>query len=226
MIPTTGVWVYKEAGTDELKYSIRSAVQNLGLTKVILIGDKPNWYKESELAVHIPLRFRRPYTWTNAYVPWTYLKELLKANLLTGDFLYFNDDFFVLKKLTAWTDYERDPLDYDLYVRQHNRMYHQREVRSLKLLGLDEYGKHYNLHIPIKLNTNFLAEDIKFWHSSPIKDIGFRTFYGNKHLGDCPKIRDVKYRPSESFLSTGEVWWRANGGPYKELFKTKTFAEI
>lgn len=225
-VPTTAVWVYKESNTDELKYSIRSAVKNLGITKVIVIGDKPSWFQESEQAVFIPFAPKRNMGWVRSFVPWMYLEELLKKNIVSGDFLFFNDDFFILKKITNWVDYERDPEDYNLFVREGNRMYHLRDMRAIKILRISEENeKHYNLHLPVKLNTKLLKEDIRFWHSSPVKDFGFRTFYGNRHFQNCPKTRDVKYRPNEYFLSTGEAWWRLNGDGYKARFPDKTFAE-
>lgn len=224
-VPETAVWVYKESNTDELKYSMRSAVKNLGIKRIILVGDKPSWFEESEQAIYIPFTPKRNPNWTRAYVPWTYLEEILKHNVVQGEFLFFNDDFFVLKPITDWVDYARDQEDYNLHVKTGNRVYHMRDFRALRLLRMEDNGVHYNMHIPIKLNTEYLREDIKFWHNSAIKDFAFRTFYGNRHFKDCPRMVDVKYRPNELFLSTHEEWWRANGQEYKDRFPDKTYAE-
>lgn len=222
--PTVGVWYYRLTDTDELKYSIRSAVKNLGIKKVILIGDKPKWFVESEQAIYIPSVPVRNSNYSVACAAWQHLEKFVFSGVYSGEFLLFNDDFFVLKPIKDWKDYHRDPSNYVERVQTSNRIYHQRELRALYSLNKTD-GVHYNLHIPMKMDTEKLKETIIFWQGLLNKDIALKTTYGNMHLKDTEPMVDVKYHPNELFFSTGDRWWRLNGDSIREMFKEQTFVE-
>lgn len=225
-IPKTAVWYYKNSGTTELRISIRSAIKNLGIEKVYLVGEKPFWFKETENSIFIPSQKPKDSQFTLAWVPWYQMLALLNGGFQEKEFLLFNDDFIILKPLDKWTDYHRDPENYNELVAKSNRTYHMREVRALSKLGLDVWeSPHYNLHIPIRIETENLREVVEDWEKSPIKDYEFRTTYGNKFLKKTPSMIDVKYRPNEYFLSTGEEWWQKYGRPYRKMFIDKVFCE-
>lgn len=222
--PKIGVWSYKKVPTDELKYSMRSAIKNLGLEKVIIIGDKPDWFEESEKAVYIKFAPSRDSNWTRAFVPWQYLGKLISENIVHEDFLYFNDDFFVLQPITDWVNYERDLSDYNEKVRTRNRVYHLRDMRAIHLLKQED-EHHYNLHIPISLNPTNVAEAVAFWKGSTVKDMSFRTYYGNKYLKNTPTMFDVKHQANNIFFSSSDVNWAYYGQRYRDMFPDKSYAE-
>lgn len=222
-IPEVGVWYYKLNNTDELKYSIRSAVNNLGLKKIILVGDKPRWFKETENSIYVKSAPRRNPSYTLAYVPWQHMETFVNSGVYKGEFLLFNDDFYVLKPLKTWVDYYRDPLDYDVKCGSRNRIYHRRELRALQTLGKPLNSNHYNLHMPMRMNTEDLRKAVQFWNSSLNKDFEFRTTYGNMFPRPEEAHRDVKYDNDGTFLSGGDKLW------YEEtvanLFPNKVFCE-
>ena len=222
--PTVGVWYYKESCTDELKYSIRSAVKNLGITTVILIGDKPKWFQESEHAIFVPNTLTRNPSFTRAWVPWQQMEAFINSGVYSGEFLLFNDDFFILKPIKDWKDYHRDQQNYEEKVKKSNRIYHQRELRALYALHKDN-GVHYNMHIPMKMDTEKVRETLAFWYGLLNKDIEFRTTYGNMHLDQTESMVDVKYSPNEYFFSGGDRWWRTNGDWIRDMFKEQTYVE-
>lgn len=222
--PKIGVWSYRRSDTDELKYSVRSAIKNLGLEKIVIIGDKPSWFQESEKAIYLPFEPPRNEGWTRAFVPWQYLSRLIKADIVHEEFLYFNDDFFVLQPIKDWVNYERDLDDYNSKVKQHNHVYHLRDMRAIRLLKQqDEH--HYNLHIPISLSPDNLKDILSFWYKSGVKDIGFRTYYGNKFFTNLPTMSDVKHRASDLFFSSSDKFWEYYGQQYRDMFPDKSYAE-
>lgn len=225
-IPKVGVWYYKDSGTTELRFSMRSAVTNLGTEKIYLVGDKPFWFKETENSIYIPSKRSKDKITTVAWVPWEHLNNLINGGFDEKEFLLFNDDFIILRKLEEWVDYCRDPEDYNERVAQNNRVYHMREVRALSQLQLDVWDSpHFNMHIPIKIETEKLIEALEFWKKSWNKDFEFRTTYGNMFIKNAPSMVDVKYRPNGIFLSTGEEWWKKYSKPYRQMFPDKVFCE-
>ncbi len=222
-IPDVGVWYYKANQTDELKYSIRSAVKNLGLKKVILVGDKPKWFNETANSIYVKSVPKRSPSYTLAYVPWKHLETFLQSNVYEGEFLLFNDDFYVLKPIKEWVDYYRDPEDYEKKCGSRNRIYHSRELRSFQALGKPFNSKHYNLHMPMRVNTEDVATAVQFWNSLVYKDIPFKTTYGNMFIKSDKPHRDVKYDSDGTWLSGGDKLWYAD--TVKALFPDKSFCE-
>lgn len=224
-IPKVAVWYYRINDTDELKYSIRSAVKNLGIEKVFLVGDCPKWFKESENSVFIKSEPRRDLGYSIAYVPWQHMESFVNSGLYSGEFLLFNDDFFVLKPIDEWIDYYRDIDDYDKKCGIHNRVYHRRELRAFNLLKIPfNSGRHYNLHMPMRMNTKNVKIALDFWKKQLNKDFEFRTTYGNMFKREDYPHRDVKYDSDGEFLSGSDKLWYED--EIRKLFPEKSFCEV
>lgn len=230
-IPKVGVWYYRNIvrrGTqsyregDELRYSIRSAVKNLGLEKVILVGDKPSWFKESEQAIWVNSPYILDPVSPIASIPWNHLKRLYQSKKYRGEFLLFNDDFFVLQPLDFWSDTYRDPVEYRFKVEK-NREYHMREQRALLTLGSSN-GKHFNLHIPMRVHTDNLPNIFSVRERSLRQDLPFRTLYGNLFLPNAVPYRDVKGESDGVFYSSSEQTWKDQEW-LRELFPEPSFCE-
>ena len=95
------VYYYKEDAShgEDLRYSIRSVVKNFPYSKIILLGSKPSWFHESKEFIYIPSEFKKESSWTLGWVPFQHMLTLLKYADFE-DFILFNDDFFVTKKIT------------------------------------------------------------------------------------------------------------------------------
>lgn len=101
----TIVWVYWAAGAegDELRYSIRSAVENVSnIHNIVICGDKPSWYKGD----HIPSpkftkRQARKKYGTERWAKWVdsiiKLQRIIDSPLVTDNFLWMYDDTFIVK---------------------------------------------------------------------------------------------------------------------------------
>lgn len=182
------VYYYKEDESkgEDLRYSIRSVIKNFPYSKIIIVGDKPSWFKESEEFIHIPSTNKRSSSWTLGWVPFQHMITLTKYADF-DEFILFNDDFFVTKKIKKFYDMCRLESDYNLRART-NRIYHRRTLSSLKFT---ESKKYFNLHAPMRLKVSRLKIFLKWWNKSRVKDLDFRTLYGNMYIEDYPKLKAV-----------------------------------
>lgn len=226
-VPKCGVWYYKEVGSPEIRYSIRSAVTNLGLEKVIIVGDKPKWFAETENSFFLSSKLEREASFTDAWIPWQHMAHFSDSNIYHGEFLLFNDDFYVLKPINEWIDYYRNRADYDAKCGLHNKVYHRRELRAFATLGIPEsLGKHYNLHMPMRMNTHDLREAVRQWRYSFVsKDVEFRTTYGNLFPRPDEPHNDVKYANDGTWYSSGERYFPQHDLWLKAMFPDKVFCE-
>lgn len=220
---------------EQIKYSIRTACKNLNPSKVIIIGDKPTWFIESERAIHIdsqnPLR---PRTWTIGWVPFLHFCNAMKSleDLGIDDFLLMNDDFFILKPIKNWIDLERSEKSYrEKTVRC--KPYH---IKTLKVFKIVTSRRFFNLHAPMRMRVPYVKILCLFWTHYPDKDLDFRNFYGNLFLFDYPKTRVMDDRkilddvllPEDDFISTSSNGYLPGKKVYEyihENFKKPSFCE-
>ena len=78
--------------SDELKYSIRSVVQNFPYRKIVFVGGKPD---DIDPDIYLPDEQPGNTKWQKSTHS---LRLACKCDDLTDDIWLFNDDFFVLKK--------------------------------------------------------------------------------------------------------------------------------
>lgn len=185
------VYYYKEDASkgEDLRYSIRSVVKNFPYSKIILLGDKPKWFHESKKFIYIPSDAKRSSSWTIGWVPFQHMLTLVKQKDLDfEDFILFNDDFFVTKKINKFQDMYRLASDYETRAKS-NRLYHRRTQRSLTYT---QSKKYFNLHSPMRLKMSRLKEFMNWWLKEPVKDLDFRTLYGNKYIEDYPDLIGVE----------------------------------
>ncbi|MBQ9160944.1 MAG: hypothetical protein IJ122_06440 [Methanobrevibacter sp.] len=205
------VYYFEGQDSEELRYSIRSACENLNVRKIFLVGDKPKWFKETENSVYVHSKIN---IGTNGLgsIPILHLANLLKSGKCPDEFLLMNDDFFILKRIKTWVNYYRDEKDYEEKARK-NHSFHLRTFRSLTFVNnLD--GHKYNLHSPIKIEKKNLIELIKIWSTLPKRDIDFRTFYGNLYIKDAIPIKDNKITTDDFQLT---VFVSTNNDSFKNL---------
>lgn len=171
----TAVWVYWKGGaqSDELDYSIRSAIANLrDLRNVVVCGDHPgDWYTGDFIESK---RFNKQdgidRFGSGRFVKWIdsaiKLQKIIESDLVTDSFLWMYDDTFFVKPwsieqtaiLRAGGDLWdlqslRDP------VRQTWREVMRRTAASLVERGLPQ--RNYSTHYPVVYQKRLLAETIK-----------------------------------------------------------------
>lgn len=193
---------------EELKYSLRS-LANVTHNKVYFVGGFPSWAKN---VVHIPAA-QTGTKWQN--VPRN-LKIVCKDDRVSENFIYFNDDFFVLQKI------KNPAREFNLYNgtvqsvleklnKKHpvptNYMVGMAQTQSL----LKELGKaeplSYELHVPFVFNKDNYLKMFDIDSVCNIAVLHYRSLYGNLYLTGGKDMRDVKI-----FARTG-----FNGEPGKFL---------
>ena len=96
------VYICREGDNEELRYSIRSVMQNLPHRNIWVVGGKPNWYNGNHIAVR---QNGRKYDNARKNM------QAIAASLeISEDFILMNDDFFVIKKVKDLSHYHGGPL--------------------------------------------------------------------------------------------------------------------
>ena len=205
------VYICRDGDNEELRYSIRSVLENVPDATVTVIGGKPDWYCGHYIEV-----IQNKSTYHNVM---NSLHKAIESPEIPDDFIVMNDDFFIMKPIDTipifYGGYLSDKvlLYEDLvpkspYIRK-MRMTHKRCTRYLVDPILD-----YDLHTPFPVNKQKLYEVIKD------KDISYlwRSFYGSYYKIGGQQIKDVKiylkspllrkthtYSEDDIFISTDDT---------------------
>ncbi len=166
------LYVYKKCSTVALRFSLRSLV-NVPHNKVYIVGDKPEWIQN---VTHIPYGFK----YTKIINEW---KQILKAcKVIKGEFLLFNDDFFILKPLEDLCYIKAD-------ITRSSSKYYNAYLRTKKLF---KNFQSYEVHAPMLFDSKkFLALEKKY----NIKRCYLhRSVYGNHYKCEATKVSDNKIR--------------------------------
>jgi hypothetical protein len=193
------VYICRSGDNEELRYSIRSVVENIPHNNVWLIGGKPKWYS----GPYIKYENKYGNKFMNIQDA---LQVAAKTSDITDDFVYMNDDFFIVHKLESMPSlrggllkdrieksYEMSPSSY--YARLLERTYDYLIKNNITDEPLD-----YDTHIPMVLNKENLA-------TLKQRQYSVRTIYGNVFKIEAEPMQDVKVY---------------NGG----RFKTKSFDDF
>ena len=174
----------------ELRYSLRS-LQNIQHDRVFIIGDLPNFVQN---VIYIPIK-----SVNSRYVSTTNsLKTICINKEVSDNFIWMNDDFFILKPiqpndLLLNRGKMNDIVSY--YHKIHNSLTpYDRNVenayKELKSMGFEEPIS-FELHCPIIINKyKFLTicDKIKTDALHCCK----RSLYGNYYIGNSNTIKDIK----------------------------------
>ena len=203
---------------EELRYSLRSVVQNFPYKNIWFIGGcpddiKPDWY--------LPITQKGPNKWTKVR---RCLEIVCKEPKISEDFWLFNDDFFIIKPTTECPF----AVEGTMYKRIQNLMWKNNLSQYAKELyvakkALEDKGfdtLNYALHIPILLNKEKALQTLQTFPYSPM----FRCCYGNQHDLAEVIMKDVKIHKKdeiptgfETFLSTSNKSF--NNGEAGEYIK-------
>ena len=183
------VYCIKNAPTnEELRYSLRS-LKNIPHSKVWIFGYAPEWIRSVEIV-------RQDQKGLNKWEKCGYsLKSICENEGVTEDFIWFNDDFFVMSEIEKlpyyidrtleerFRDFKRKSF-YGTPSRYAYRL--QDAANALKTKGRTTVN--YELHIPMIFNRKKL---LKLWDIYP--NIGaHRSLYGNEYSVGGEQRYDVK----------------------------------
>jgi hypothetical protein len=222
------VWICRKGPNEELRYSIRSATQNLPHDNVWVIGGKPTWYRGKHIATRQNgTKFQNARANMNALVNCVEIQE---------DFVLMNDDFFVLQPVQKLDYYYSGLLSTKLryFETHHPNAKYTRLLRKsydrLIELGVDK-PKDYALHLPFRMQKSKLAQILPLnmsWHLAygNLYKVGGKKIQAPKGVTKDVKIylqnnqlSDVSENPlSETFLSTEDRAFRLIKRRIMDLF--------
>lgn len=214
---TVAYTIGKGAAWEELRYSIRSFVKNTSVDRIIIVGYKPDWLVHVE---HIPFE-DGPRKQLNIHL------KTLAACDVCDEFIQAADDHFVLKP----TDFSTYYFNGLLKDKKFEGKYATVLDNTLKLIPK---GKYYNLHIPMRMNSDCYKEVMKCvdWN----KDYLIKSLYANSF--PAKEIQDVKvshfmrrdainkFVADKGFLSVSDAGLSVDMRRYlKENFQGKSIYE-
>jgi hypothetical protein len=214
------VYVCRDGDNEELRYSIRSVIENGPAGNIWVIGGKPDWYTGNFIFVE---NNRNKYTHVR-----NSLNAVINSELIKDDFILMNDDFFIIKPLEAIPVLNGGTLREK--ISRHNRgsgsygaMLHQVFSHLRKILPTID-PMDYELHVPMEMNKQKLAKVVK-------KPYLWRSLYGNMFQIGGEQMRDVKVYHKDSiedalavierspYISTNEASFdKIIGDKIKEMF--------
>jgi hypothetical protein len=177
------VYISRGGSNEELRYSIRSTLQNLPVSNIIIVGEAPDWYQGRK--VHVPQKPDLKYL--NAM---NNLRAICRTKWISNEFVLMNDDFYTIKKLETIPNYNGGLLidkvskynelaPYSSYTRKLTQTY-----RVLKRNGVSE-PLDYEMHMPMQMTKSGLKKSI-------YPGIFWRSLYGNTYLKPGETVNDVK----------------------------------
>lgn len=224
--------VKDDPDNEELRYSLRS-LKNLPHQKVWIYGGGPKWLNE-EAIEHVRPRQDKGHKWLNA----RYMLEKIASNpKISEDFIWFNDDFFVMRELLdlfPWYDRTLNERAKDFYGRglwggRSRYSYRLEEAATaLKKNNLSTFN--YELHVPIIFNRKQLRQTMKEFPNTGC----IRSLYSNMWEPEHCQRNDVKIYDINAFpnfqidllSTTDRSFSRGKVGRYiRNYFKEKSIYE-
>jgi hypothetical protein len=176
------VYICRDGENEELRYSIRSAVNNLPHDKIWVVGGKPDWYTGNYIEVN---QSRAKYT--NAR---NSLKAICDSEEISESFILMNDDFYIINKVESVPYMYAGTLDDK--IKQREDIFNGNTYTTLLRNTLGYlYRKKINVVLDYELHVPMVMEKRKL--SKVLKLSGlWRSVYGNVFNVGGVKIRDVK----------------------------------
>lgn len=177
---------------EELRYSLRSLC-NLPHAKVWIYGIGPNWLTNVEKQHPCQNKNNK---WLNARFM---LDEICKNDSITENFIWFNDDFFVMKpteEIYDWYDRTLEDRAGDFSKKSVGFLYPERLKKTAAALRNDGFTTdNFELHLPIIFNRERLLE-----LSKQYPDLGaIRSIYKNINAKDKVQRNDVKIYDRQNY---------------------------
>jgi hypothetical protein len=189
------VYICRPGDNEELRYSIRSVVENLPHSNIWVVGSKPDWY--SGRFINVP--YFNDSSINNAKIN---LYMISDASEISEEYILMNDDFFIMEKIEKFDNYYQGTLlDKVRYYQELSPGSIYTDLLEItykyltETIGIEE-PLNYEQHVPMKVTkTNML--DIL-----PRRKLR-RSLYGNIYNvgGECMDS-DVKVyvtEPEKSF---------------------------
>ena len=202
--------------SNEVRYSIRSVVENFPFNSLWIYGGKTNDIQPDHYVAYRQIGGSRYARVTNT------IREICKNKKITPDFWLFNDDFFILKKVDEFPTLYAGTL-WERVERIRNRHgcdsgYSEKLRATAEKLKAEGYQQlDYALHCPMLINRTKALQTLEKFKGYPM----FRSLYGNHHSiggeqAKDRKIQNVTDIPGDSlFVSTSDkAYYYGKAGEY------------
>jgi len=216
---------------ESLRYCLRAICQHVPHRNVFLVGGKPNWAKQM---AHIPVD---PIPWRSKYANISFAIRMAchTSELLTDQFILFDDDMFALRPVDTIPTLHQGPIDERIAkLKRPDVPWGQAFGRTrdiLRNMGVEGELYSYELHVPMVFDKNKLLElyelETKLNPSDEL--VHMRTLYGNYYGIGGEQVKDTKISgmdhpkhlyPDATFISTSNFAFETGlAGKYiRELF--------
>lgn len=191
------VYICRNGENEELRYSIRSVIENLPHDNIWVVGGKPKWYSGNHIAVSQDGR-----KYDNARKN---MKAIAASSEISEDFILMNDDFFVVSPVDQLRHYHGGLLSERIsFLREKYGVsqYSQMLAKTAKYLA--QRGIHepldYALHIPFMMNKTNMSQIID-------SDVSWRIAYGNLFVTDgiAVEVFDGKSKDVKVYVRNGTL---------------------
>lgn len=168
-------------GHNELRYSLRSAEKYLKFDNVFIVGHKPSFLNDK--LIHIPIADDQGHKYKNVAKK---VKFILDCKDISEDFIYMNDDFFLMRPYDPvpylWNDKIKEWVE-------HYPAYKGKYYQNIKKLYQDfPKGKFFELHFPIVFNKQKAKAVIKKYKLEIT--LMLRSYYGNEYAEELSPIAE------------------------------------
>lgn len=191
---------------EELRYSLRSLAANLPHERVWIAGHRPSWV--SDTVGHIPasqMRSRFQNSTGN-------MRAACEHPEVAEEFVYFNDDFFVMDPVDSVPVMYRGTVDEVTAITRSSLYRRGGQATALLMtrMGLADDGPllSYEVHAPMTITKARMLEVLDKGAGLPV--LHKRTLYGNYWRLGGEQITDVKVHgredpgPDGPFVSTSD----------------------
>ena len=206
MIKHDVVYILKnDYDSEELRYSLRSVVQNFPYRKIVFVGGCPKGITPD---IYIPDKQEGSTKWARTMHS---LQLALDNDELTEEIYLFNDDFFIMDKVTEDINWFNGTLEKRILDLKKNNPNSSAYIRNLEIMkdklflkGKDTLS--FALHVPFLINR---AKALDLFRNTS-RLVMFRSYYGNFYEIECRYMKDVKVYdletiPDTPYISTTDV---------------------
>lgn len=185
------VYICRDGENEELRYSIRSVVNNCKIDSLWVVGGRPDWYTGNYIEVT-----QKYSKYKNAY---NNFKTICNASDIPENFILMNDDFFITSPVNKITSYYNGTLEEKINAYEtilgRSSYINRLKITQDKLIqmGFDN-PLNYEIHVPMAMSKKNLNNVLGMNHN-----LLYRSIYGNKFNDNSIEMKDVKVYSSNSF---------------------------
>lgn len=184
----------------EIKYSVRSIAKHCASPNVFIVGEKPDFFDYNKIT-HFPFKdihHTQRNIWEKVYYACTQ-KEI------NEDFLFINDDHFILSDFSGYPYYYDGNLNKQDWFRcMHSNPYYTIVSRTYQLLNaLNMPTLFYDIHTPMMINKQKFITCYNYFKNylESFPGLVMKSTYCNFHNVEGVPLNDLKIKSRLDYKS-------------------------